>query len=326
MKRAWVVAAWLLGGVAFGLPPAISSAQPTGKLEQVKVAFSNPGMPIFPVSLAQEIGFFREQQLAIRMVMMSSALAGKALVAGDLDYSTMAGTLIALAAVGAPIKIVFVATNRPIFMFIGRPGIKGVKDLKGKAIAIGSHGSMDDTIARKVVASAGLNPEKDVQMLSLGGTSTRLSALRAGSVDATMLTVPFNLELERLGYTRLAFAGDVMQPVMNGLGVSDQKLKERPDQIKRMIRVMLKAQAYMRSHREEAIQKAMAWYKFDRQGAELAYDLAVQSMPAGDLPPDESFKVVIESSRGRQALSGEVPISQVADLSLLKEVLKEMKP
>ncbi|MBI4523510.1 MAG: ABC transporter substrate-binding protein [Deltaproteobacteria bacterium] len=315
-----------LWAAALAAQSSSSLAQPPLKSEQVKVAFSNYGMPIFTLMLARELGFFRDEQLTVEMVMMSSALAGMALVAGDLDYSTMAGQLITQAAAKAPVKVIFVNLNRPMFMFVGRPEIKAIKDLKGKAIGVGSHGAIDDLLARRVISSGELNPEKDVTVLALGSTSHRLAALKAGTIAATNLTVPYNLIVERMGYTRLGFAGDLMQPVVNGLGTSDKKLKDQPGQIKRMIRAMLKAQNHLRNHREESIQKAMAWYKFDRQAAELAYDLLVQGMPEGGLPADENFKVIIEQGRSRQVIKEEVPLSRVADLSILKEALREIIP
>jgi ABC-type nitrate/sulfonate/bicarbonate transport system substrate-binding protein len=75
-----------------------------------------------------------------------------------------------------------------------------------------------------------------------------------------------------------------MQAVTNGLGVSDRKLKSQPEQIKRMIRAMLNAVAYIRSHRAEAVQRAMALYKFDAPTAESAYDMLLQSLPVGAFP------------------------------------------
>jgi NitT/TauT family transport system substrate-binding protein len=294
------------------------------KPETVKVAFSNYGMPIFSLMLGRELGYFRDERLNVEMVMMTSALGGLALATGDLDYNTMIGQLINQAVSGSPVKVIFVNVNRPMFVFVGRPEIKSVKDLKGKPVGVGSHGAIDDALARKVIASGGLNPDKDVTILALGSTTNRLGALLAGSISGTMLTAPFNLKAERQGFNRLALAGDYMQPVTNGLAVSDKKIKEQPDQIKRVLRAMLRSQEFLQSNKEPSIQKAMAWYKFDREAAELSYDMLVRSMPPKGLAPDESFRAVIESSKARAP--SEIPVSRVADMTLLREVVKEWKP
>jgi ABC-type nitrate/sulfonate/bicarbonate transport system substrate-binding protein len=320
VSRRRVALPFLLIFLASLAHPAFS--QPL-KLETVKIAYSNPGMPIFSLMLAREIGYFREEQLNVEPVMMTSALSGLALASGDLDYTTMIGQLIGQAVSGSPVKVVFVNVNRPMFVFVGRPEIKSVKDLKGKPVGVGSHGAIDDALARRVIAAGGLSPEKDVTILALGSTSNRLGALIAGSISATMLTAPFNLKAERQGFNRLAMAGDYMQPVTNGLGVSEKRIKERPEQIKRLLRAMLRSQDYLQAHKEESVQKAIAWYKFDREAAELSYDMLVRSMPPKGLAPDESFRAVIDSSKARAP--SEIPVSRVADMTLLREVLKEWK-
>ena len=201
------------------------------EIEEVTVAYSNPGISTLPFTLGEEKGFFAAQRLKVQMVLMQTFVAGRAVITGDVDYNTLAGNMITLAAGGAPVKVVFVLLEKPLFVFVSRPEVRQVGELRGKKIAVSTRGSIDDYFLRSVLTAAGLNPEKEVTSLSMGGTSNRLNALRTGVVEATSLQVPYNLALEHLGYHRLAFAGEFMEAVTNGLGVSDRKLKMQPDQI-----------------------------------------------------------------------------------------------
>jgi ABC-type nitrate/sulfonate/bicarbonate transport system substrate-binding protein len=298
--------------------------QQESRIETVTVAYSSPGISTLPITIGQEKRFFSAERLDVQMVMMQTFVAGRAVVANEVDYNTLAGNMVTLAAGGAPVKVVFVMIDKPLFVFVSRPEIKQVSNLKGKKIAISTRGSIDDYFVRSVLAANGLNADKEITSLSMGGTGNRLSALQTGAVDATSLQVPFNLALERLGYHRIAVAADFMHAVTNGLGVSEKKLKTQPDQIKRIIRAMLRVQAYMRSHREESVQRAMSLYKFDRQGADLAYDMLMQGMPS-EMPSEKGFETVINLTREQLGLRGDVPVSKVAGLSLLKEVLSETR-
>jgi NitT/TauT family transport system substrate-binding protein len=304
--------------------PAAAAQPQDSKLEEVTVAYSNPGISTLPLTLGQEKGFFAAEGLRVSMVMMQTFVAGRAVIGSDVDYNTLVGNMVTLAAGGAPIKVIFVLLEKPLFVFVSRPEVKQVKDLSGKKIAVSTRGSIDDYFVRGVIAAAGLNVDKEITSLSMGGTANRLTAMQTGAVDATSVLVPYNLALERLGYNRIAFAGDFMQAVTNGLGVSDRKLKTQPDQIKRMIRAMLNIQAYIQSHRAECVQRAMTLYKFDAPAAELAYDMLLRSMPARGLPSDKAFETVISLSREQLGLRGDVPVSKVANLSLLREALKEL--
>ncbi|HEY7558526.1 MAG TPA: ABC transporter substrate-binding protein [Candidatus Binatia bacterium] len=294
------------------------------KPEDVTVAYSNPGISTLPVNIAQENGFFSAEKLNVNLVLMQTFVAGRAVIGGNVDYNSLAGNMITLAAGGAPVKVVFVLVERPLFVFISRPEVKSAKDLKSKKVAVSTRGSIDDYFVRGVVAANGLNPDKDITSLSMGGTSNRLNALRTGAVDATGISVPYNLTLERAGYNRIAVAADSMHAVTNGLGVSDHKLKTQPEQIKRMIRAMLNAVAYIRLHRAEAVQRAKAFYKFDAPTAESAFDMLLQSLPVGGIPSDKAFETVINLSREQLGLRGDVPLSKVANLTLLREVVSEL--
>jgi ABC-type nitrate/sulfonate/bicarbonate transport system substrate-binding protein len=294
------------------------------KPEEVTVAYSNPGISTLPVNIAQEKGFFSAEKLNVNLVLMQTFVAGRAVIGGNVDYNSLAGNMITLAAGGAPVKVVFVLVERPLFVFISRPELKSAKDLKSKKVAVSTRGSIDDYFVRGVVAASGLNPDKDITSLSMGGTSNRLNALRTGAVDATGISVPYNLALERAGYNRIAVAADSMHAVTNGLGVSDHKLKTQPEQIKRMIRAMLNAVAYIRLHRAEAVQRAKALYKFDAPTAESAFDMLLQSLPVGGIPSDKAFETVINLSREQLGLRGEVPLSKVSNLTLLREVVSEL--
>jgi len=305
------------------LASAVPVEAQSSKLEDVTVAYSNPGISTLPVNIAQEKGFFAAEKLNVNLVLMQTFVAGRAVIGGDVDYNSLAGNMITLAAGGAPVKVVFVLVERPLFVLISRPELKSAKDLKGKKIAVSTRGSIDDYFVRGVIAAGGLNPDKDITSLSMGGTSNRLSAMRTGAVDATGISVPYNLPLERTGYNRLASAAEFMQAVTNGLGVSDRKIQTQPDQIKRMIRAMLNSLSYIQSHRADAVQRAMTLYKFDAATAEAAYDMLLQSIPARGIPTDKAFETVINLSREQLGLRGEVPLSKVANLSLLREVVKE---
>jgi ABC-type nitrate/sulfonate/bicarbonate transport system substrate-binding protein len=294
------------------------------EIEEVTVAYSNPGISTLPLTLGQEKGFFAAQRLKVQMVLMQTFVAGRAVISGDVDYNTLAGNMITLAAGGAPVKVVFVLLEKPLFVFVSRPEVRHVGELKGKKIAVSTRGSIDDYFVRSVITAAGLNPEKEVASLSMGGTSNRLNALRTGIVDATSLQVPYNLELERLGFNRVAFAGDFMEAVTNGLGVSDRKLKMQPDQIKRMIRAMLNVETYMQTHRAECVQRAMALYKFDAPAAELAYSTLMQSMPSRGFPSEKAFETVLNLTREQLGLRSDLPVSKVRNLALLGEAMKEL--
>jgi TRAP transporter TAXI family solute receptor len=62
-------------------------------------------------------------------------------------------------------------------------GIRGIADLRGKRVSVGSPGSGTEVIALRILEAAGINPETDIQRSQLGVGETA-QALRDGTIDA----------------------------------------------------------------------------------------------------------------------------------------------
>ena len=90
--------------------------------------------------------------------------------------------------------------NRLDYILAAHPSIKRPEDLKGKRIGVSQLGSSTDFIARVAVRRLGLNPEKDVQIVGIGGQGDRWTALTAGQVQASVFQSPFTLKARKAGY------------------------------------------------------------------------------------------------------------------------------
>jgi NitT/TauT family transport system substrate-binding protein len=84
---------------------------------------------------------------------------------------------------------------------MARPEIRRPDDLRGKKIAISSFGSLTDFLVRHILRQKGLNPERDVTLVQIGGDAERLTALSRGAVDAAALSFPGYAKAQKLGYS-----------------------------------------------------------------------------------------------------------------------------
>ncbi len=90
--------------------------------------------------------------------------------------------------------------NRLDYVFVTRPSLRKPEDLKGKRIGISQLGASTDFVARFAVRQLGLNPEKDVTIIGIGGQGERWAALSGGHVDASVFQPPFTLLARKAGY------------------------------------------------------------------------------------------------------------------------------
>jgi NitT/TauT family transport system substrate-binding protein len=208
---------------------------------------------------------------------------------------------------------------------MSRPEIRSIKELKGKVLGIASLTSGESFLSRRLLKEAGVDPEREVTLRSIGNTPDRLVALRTGVVDATTLTVPVDIQAEKQGLRRLAFMGEILESINGGLGVSERWIQQRPDQIRKMITGVFRGMAYARAHRQESIALVMSKWKMERDVAEKAFDLMLRTWSDNGQASDQALQVGIEESLKVSSSKQSVPLSRVADFNFAREVFRELK-
>ena len=325
--RYWQTSKKILLGLVFAssLLLAQTSLSQSATLERVRVGYSVGGLIPFPVVVARENKIFEQLGLEMELINIPPTLAVTALVSGDLQYVIFAGTTLNAAVRGLPVKLVMVYNDRPLFSLMSRPEIRSLKELKGKVLGIASLTSGESFLSRRLLKEAGVDPEREVILRTIGNTPDRLAALRSGLVDATTLTVPVDLQAENLGLRRLAFMGEVLESITGGVGVSDRWIQQRPDQIKKMIVGVFKGMAYARGHRQESIGLVMSKWKLERDIGEKAFDLMLRTWSENGLASDQAVQIGIEESLKVSSSKQVVPVTRVVDFSFARDVYRELK-
>jgi len=286
---------------------------PAQGVDKVRIGVSNYNISNLTVGVAQTKDFFKQEGIEAEIIRMNPNVATMALVSGDIDYSTLIGSVIGANLKGAKLKMIACSQDRTPLSLVGKAAIKSVKELKGKTIGVGSYGSTPDIIARLVVKHYGVDPETEIKMLALGSDSARLTALKEGVVDAIIVAPPVDFEGKKMGFNILSRAGDILRFPYNGLGTSVEKITERPDGVKRVIRAIVRANGFIRRNREGAIQVLVNWTKTKPEFAEAAYDSTVGVFSQDGTIPEDGLRLVIENFRQSMNLSRQVSLSDVSD-------------
>src|ERR1043166_1962092 len=196
-----------------------------------------------PYIVANERGFFDKEGLKVRLITFRGTnLMLTALLAGELDYATILPFLTGASARGLPVKILGAVTKSSSYVIISRPEIENIKALEGKKVGINSFGSSADYGAYAALTRSGLDPNKDVTILPIGGGSPeRFAALASGSVDATVVTSPSEYAAEKQGLRVLVAADELSKLVripLTGIGATQKKIEKDPDEIVRLLRAL----------------------------------------------------------------------------------------
>jgi ABC-type nitrate/sulfonate/bicarbonate transport system substrate-binding protein len=295
------------------------------ELEKVRIGYSVGGLIPFPLIVAKENRFFEQAGYDVELINIPPTIAVTALISGDIQYVIFAGTTLNAAVRGLPVKLVMVYNDRPLFSLMSRAEIRSIKELKGKVLGVATLTSGESFLSRRLLKDAGIDADKEMTLRVIGNTPDRLQALRAGAVDATTLTLPVDILAERMGLRRLAFMGETLESINGGYGVSERWLQQRPDQIKKMIAVAYRGMAHARAQRQDSIALIMSKWKMERDVAEKAFDMMIKTWTDSGTASDQALREGIDESLRVTKAKQSVPISQVADFTLARDVYREMK-
>jgi len=172
----------------------------------------------------------------------------------------------------------------------------------------------------------GMNPEKDVTFLQIGGSSSRYTALESGSIQAAMLVPPFNNFAKKRGFNQLMSFNDIMSIPLGGLSVHTQKMKEKPDEIVRMIKAVLKATDYIRNRKSEILSFIEAkWGIKEGDVRESIYRDMVGLFSRDGIASDETMKNVIQLVRETRKSKDDKTLADIVDWSFAKKAQAELK-
>ena len=232
--------------------------------ERIRIGISGVSPGFIPTVIAEKKGFYTKYGLRSEHVVISLAIAINALGTGDLDYAISVAQGVSAALRGFPVKLVMMTQDKLDFFLMAKPEIRNVADLRGKIVGISYPGSTTHLVAESILRHFGLEPGRDVSLLPTGDNPARLAALESGRVIATIATPPYNIIAPTKGLKVLLWAREYVAIPQNAAIVTDSKIKQSPDQVKRFIKGTIDALQFIRRDKEEAIDIAAKWMQLDR--------------------------------------------------------------
>ena len=178
----------------------------TKSAKKIRVGVPSVGMGNIITFVIKEGRLFQKYGLEAEVItVMGSGIGSKALISGNLDVIPIATpTVIAANLAGADMAILAHTMPAVVHALMVRPDIKRPEDLKGKKIGVSSLGSLTDFLVRTIAKKKGLNPDRDITLITTGASDTeRVMALKAGAVDGTAVSHPGYGLAGKMGFSML---------------------------------------------------------------------------------------------------------------------------
>jgi len=228
-----------------------------------------------PLWVAQEKGFLAKQGLSIEPIFFGAGPpAMQALVAGDLDIVVTSAPNVVNPRLGGA-DTVMILSIIPTFIdhIISAANITSPEQLKGKIGSVNRFGSISEMGLRLSLKRLGIDPEKDVQIVPVGGNPERLAAISKGIAQFTIMNEPFIKEAERLGFRDLVNMATLKIPLHgNGIVTREVNIKTKRPMVMKFARAMTEAIHYIKAEKEATKAIIGKYTRFtDPEGLERTY-------------------------------------------------------
>ena len=257
------------------------------------------GVPVLDVTqsalyVARDRGYYQKEGLEVDLILMRGGVANQALIAGNVEFTTVPTAGLQAAIQGAPLKVVLSTFHKPMFWLYARPEIRSVKELAGKKVAVSSLGAAGDSALRELIKKSGMDENRDVAILAIGTTATRLGALSTRTVDGAMMTFPHNITAAEQGLRELVsfIASDIIQ-LQGAIVTRDALLQSDPTLVEKFLRATIRGIIYYSANRSGAVPILARNAKSSDDLAGKIYDLVKPALtPEGILNDDLQKRVM----------------------------------
>lgn len=233
----------LVLAAALTLPPVSASSQPLDKV--VYGTASRVGLANAAMYLAESMGFFREQRIAVETVQFDGTgvllpqIANKSVTIGY----PIPDVVILSHDVGKdplPLKFFYNVTreyNWEIIVLRDSP-IKSLADLRGKSIGVVALGTGNVPVTRAMLKSVGLEAGKDVDLVAIGQGPAAVNAFKTRRVDAfnQFDVVHATIEVQGTPIRRLPMPDDIRRISGNSFATHVDLIRDNPDLLRRFAR------------------------------------------------------------------------------------------
>ncbi len=299
---------------------------PARAVDNIRVAYPSMNPSVFSLIIAQKEGYLKEEGINLELLSIRGEIAIRTTLAGEVDFFTNAGSALAAGVRGVAVKLIAVIQDKPTWDLIAHPDIKSVAQLRGKNIAVMSPEGSLAVVAREMLRKNGLDPAKDVNLVTMGGDEVRFPALQTKAIQATLFNTAMSIKAQKEGFIKLGTASEYANLIEGGLATTHDKIKQNPEKIFRFIRATLKGLNYYATKRESAIKYMMDGLRMkDRELVSLIYDIQAPLVLRQGYSDDKLLQSMIDDMKRTTKVQRDIKVPDIFDLSFVKKANEELK-
>ena len=290
----------------------------------IRIASAGLSGELLPLWIAQDRRLFKKHGLDTEVITIQGGpLAVQALLSGSVQFHAGGTSSIVDAKMrGADTATIAVFIDTLPYTLVSTQTIKSAGQLKGKRFAVSRLGSVSDLSLRIALRNLGVNPEKEAVILGIGDQTARFSALRSGSVDATVISPPLTVTARKMGFTQItSFQEAGITWAYNSIDVTADFAQKNHQTVLGFLSGFVEAIAYIHKNKEESLVTLSRWMRLeDREALDETYDYLLKILPRKPYGSDKGMQAVLDAIAIREPLAKKFKPEDFFALRYLKEL------
>jgi len=183
--------------------PSYTGSQPT--LPKVNAAYVSTGGGFAVTWIAKEAKLFQKHGLDVQLIRIPGGpRLVQATIGGDIQFAHVSGVSVINAVARGADLVSLAQTSRGYSgRLMVRSSISSFNGLRKKIIGVPQYGSAADLFLREGLKMWNLEPDRDIAILQLGGTTETFAALVSGRIDGAVISTELALRAGKAGFRNL---------------------------------------------------------------------------------------------------------------------------
>lgn len=277
------------------------------------------------VWVTREAEIFKKNGLDVELIFIgSSTIATQALIGRSVPIVVMSGVgAISAGLAGSDLVIVGSTKNEPVLSYlVTSKYITQPAQLNGKRLGVSRIGASSDYFLRYLLRKLGLNPEKDLQIIQVGSSPLRVTALANGSIDGTVLEIEEMIAAKKLGaHVLLDVANLGIESLNSDIVTTRRYAAESRDIVKRFVKSMVDGLHFFRGNKKFSTEVIAKYSRSDDlEKIALAYQHNAKVYLTKPYPTVKGIRLALEQIGERNPAAKAAPVEQFFDPSFVKEL------
>lgn len=322
--KSFLIVAWVmfLSLTSYKIPFAAQQSAKPLNVAYVAVSGTQAGLWV-----ARGAGLFRNHGLDVNLVYIAGgSRVVQSMLGGDIQIAAAAPSSAVDAALsGADLVTVAGMVNVAAFYLVVRPEIKSIQDLRGRPVGVTRYGASTDFTLRYLLRKSGLEPDKDVPILQLGGQIELAAALESGHIVGAITAPPAMVKMENSGGKVLVSPRSIgLRFPHVGIVTRRSYLQSNRDTVKKFLQAYSEGVALLIRDKEAAKKSLRAYAGLgEAEILESTWQYATDTLERVPHPDPEGINVVLQDRARTRPEVSKFKAEQFIDGTLIRELENE---